>query len=461
MISELGKVMKQKKTNTPIILFALVCIALCCHSCGGGGSGGNGAVQDSGENSDDTSDDTMEVSNDDDTSDTPDGNDHDQNLTNGIIELQNGQIVPLSLSQGENIFFKLSVPAEATALFAELSDMRGDLDLYTRFGEPPSQENYDCRPYLDSGSSEICYHNNPSPDQVLYICATAYTTGSANLKAVYQTGEIANGIDFGKLPEEFTPWSSWFWPWMDNNNPNLYDDGEALYRYDQYTQSSDAQGWEYEFHGPPQEPHPWYGSCHAWAGAACWEPQPTRSRYWNGIQFRIRDQKGLMTVAYYECGRAVNHEINVYRPSPGLFWKLLQDEIQGKDPMHGQAYPIIGELSFGDEIWNHPIYRYEVNFNVTDNIADGTIKIWCTSDAMPSYADGTDLYFYTATYQFTGVKIMGASVADSGEWVVPDDPELMPQHRPDIVWRPYKPNSWTAYAANPHLDEFHLTNILN
>jgi hypothetical protein len=338
--------------------------------------------------------------------------------------------------------------------------MDGDLDLYTRFGELPTQDHYDCRPYLDSGSSEVCYYDAPLPGEVLYILITAYSSGSAILKATYQTNEMTNGTDFGKLPDDVIPWSSWFWPWMDDNDPNLYDDGETLHRYDQYTQSSDAQTWEYDFHGPPRDPEPWYGSCHAWCGAACWETQPTESRYLDGIQFRIRDQKGLMTAAYYMCGKAINHEINASQPSPGLFWKLLQDEIQGKNPMHGQAYPLIGELSYGDQIWNHPIFRYEVNFSLTDNIADGTIKIWYSSDARPSYADGTELYHHTRTYPFSGVEINDATPTDSGEWVVPDDPDLMPHHRPDIIWRPYRPSGWTSYAANPQLDEIHLENIL-
>jgi hypothetical protein len=479
VVSELGKGMNRVKKNSPIIIVILIFFFLFCHSCGSGNSGngsakngGESGAENGGDNRDDTNDDTtnddtgdenngdgIEVPNDGDSDDSSDTAPPDP--TDAAIELTNGEIVPLSLNRGETKTFRLSVPADATALFAELSDMAGDLDLYTQFGELPSPENYDCRPYLASGSNEICYYDDPSPAQVLYIFVNAYTTGSAALKAVYQTGEIDNGIDFGKLPADAIPWSSWFWPWTDGNNPNLYDDDEALYRYDQYTQSSDAQGWEYDFHGPPQEPYLWYGSCHAWAGAACWEPQPTQTRSLDGIHFRIRDQKGLITAAYYECGKAINHEINASQPSPGLFWKLLQDEIQGTNPMHGQAYPLIGELSYGEEIWNHPIYRYEVNFSLIDNMADGAIKIWYTSDALPSYANGTDLYYHTTTYQFTGVEIIGASPADSGEWIVPDDQELIPYHRPDIIWRPYRPGSWTAYAANPHLDDFHLTNILN
>jgi hypothetical protein len=425
--------MNKKTINTLTIFFALVSFLFLFNSCDGNSGGESTQV----------------------------AQDDDSNATDAIIELNNGEKVSFSLNQGENRSFSLSVPADATALLAELIKMNGDLDLYTRFGELPTQDHYDCRPYLSIGSSEVCYYDDPSPGEVLYIIITAPASGSATLKASYLTNEMTDDVDFGMLPDGNTPWSSWYWPWIDDNGPNLYDDDEALHRYDQYTQSSDAQTWEHNFHGPPQNPEPWYGSCHAWAGAACWETQPTQSRNLGGIQFRIRDQKGLMTATYYKCGKAINHEINASQPSPGLFWKLLQDEIQGKDPMHGQAYPLIGELSYGEQNWNHPIYRYEVSFSLTGNIADGTIKIWYSSDALPSYANSTDFYYHTRRYQFTGIEIIGASPTDSGEWVVPDDPERMPYHRPDIIWRPYRPSSWTAYAANPHLDDIHLADILN
>jgi hypothetical protein len=440
--------MDKKKINTPAIIFALFFYLFLFISCSGGSS--SKIIQDEDTQSEDTQSEQNDTQ-----------NDEDLNSIDEIIELNNGDIIPLSLNQGENRSFSLSVPADATALLGELSEMNGDMDIYTRFGELPTQEHYDCRPFLDSDSSEICYYDTPPHGEVFYIFIIASTSGSATLKASYLTDEMTAGIDFGKLPDAVTPWSSWFWPWADDNDPNLYDDGEALQRYDQYTQTSDGQAWEYEFHGPPQAPEEWYGACHAWSGAACWHAQPTQSRSLDNIKFRIRDQKGLMTAAYYNCGRAINHEINASQPSPGLFWKLLQEEIQGKDPMHGQAHPLIGELSYGDQVWNHPIYRYEVSFSLTDNIADGTITIWCLSDALASYADTTDLFYHMKTYQFTGVKIIAALPTDSGEWVVPDDPELMPHHRPDIIWRPYRPSSWTTYAANPQLDDIHLAEILD
>ena len=68
-------------------------------------------------------------------------------------------------------------------------------------------------------------------------------------------------------------WSSWYWDWVDDTDPSLFDDGDAMNRFDilvsDNTYTSYAQWWEYEYHGPPQNPDKWWGHCHAWAGAAC------------------------------------------------------------------------------------------------------------------------------------------------------------------------------------------------
>ena len=57
-------------------------------------------------------------------------------------------------------------------------------------------------------------------------------------------------IDSGEVPAGWAVWSSWYWPWHDSYNPNLYDPGEAMERYDDYDIGANAQSWEYQYHGP-------------------------------------------------------------------------------------------------------------------------------------------------------------------------------------------------------------------
>ncbi len=76
-------------------------------------------------------------------------------------ELENGVAVSnLSGSQGSETFFTLEVPEGAEDLVIEISGGSGDADLYVRYGSPPTQSTYDCRPYLN-GNNETCSFDNP------------------------------------------------------------------------------------------------------------------------------------------------------------------------------------------------------------------------------------------------------------------------------------------------------------
>ena len=263
--------------------------------------------------------------------------------------------------------------------------------------------------------------------------------------------------DSGQVPSGWAVWSCWYWPWVDNLNPNLYDYNEAMYRYDRYDSGAQSKNWEYQNHGPPKNPASWWGHCHAWAGAACWEDQPTTSRTLNGIQFRIRDRKGLLTEAYYKCANGSTYEIYVNKPSPGLFWRWLRKEIGGKNSMHGHAMAFVGELYYGSEIWNYPVYKYSVNYTYSGAYIYGTMKIYVANDGAPGYADSSTLYYKTFTYQFSGVRLDSSrEPISSGTWI-----GTGPNSRPDSIWRPYFATTWLKYVANYHLDASHLGNILN
>lgn len=66
----------------------------------------------------------------------------------------------VSGASGSWTFFKIEVPAGALALSVELSGGTGDADLYLRFGEQPTKEAFDCRPFL-TGNEETCTTPNP------------------------------------------------------------------------------------------------------------------------------------------------------------------------------------------------------------------------------------------------------------------------------------------------------------
>lgn len=261
--------------------------------------------------------------------------------------------------------------------------------------------------------------------------------------------------DSGEVPADYMVWSSWYWPFHNDYNPNLYDANEAMARYDAFDVGAKSQAWEYQHHGPPQNPEPWWGHCHAWSGAACWEKQPTTEKTLNGVTFRIRDQKGLLIEMYHKCADGIYYEIFANDPSPGLFWRYLRNELRGDNAIHGHGMGFAAELYYGASVWNYPVYKYEVTYSDTPPYS-GTMKIWVASDGQPSYADSTALNSRLFTYQFEGVKGDGSAPVDSGTWLGSG-----PYHRPDAIWRPYPPDAWLQYVENSELDEVHLKVILS
>lgn len=77
-------------------------------------------------------------------------------------ELENGVPVGnLSGAQGSETFFTVEVPAGATDLVISTTGGSGDVDLYVRHGNPPTQSTYDCRPYR-WGNEETCEFASPA-----------------------------------------------------------------------------------------------------------------------------------------------------------------------------------------------------------------------------------------------------------------------------------------------------------
>jgi hypothetical protein len=75
-------------------------------------------------------------------------------LTNGVPK------TGLSASTGGANIFQLAVPAGATNLSFVTNGGTGDADLYVKFGTPPTDSVWDCRPYT-GGNAETCSFASP------------------------------------------------------------------------------------------------------------------------------------------------------------------------------------------------------------------------------------------------------------------------------------------------------------
>jgi len=76
--------------------------------------------------------------------------------------LANGVPKTDSVTRGTWKFYSIAVPAGATSLKIITTNASGDVDLYVKFNQTPSDTVYDCRPFSASGN-ETCEFPNPAP----------------------------------------------------------------------------------------------------------------------------------------------------------------------------------------------------------------------------------------------------------------------------------------------------------
>ncbi|WP_075186209.1 S8 family serine peptidase [Teredinibacter haidensis] len=92
-------------------------------------------------------------------------------------ELENGTAqTGLSVVQGGELLYTISVPENASNLTISISGGSGDADLYVRYGSEPTTDSYDCRPYL-SGNTESCDFGSPSAG-TYYVQIIGYSSAS-------------------------------------------------------------------------------------------------------------------------------------------------------------------------------------------------------------------------------------------------------------------------------------------
>ncbi len=164
------------------------------------------------------------------------------------------------------------------------------------------------------------------------------------------------------------PWSGWWWPQLDSENPNLYDDGQALSKYDAYLKATTgtagtAQAWEKANHFTSDEKNNWWGHCHAWSAAAILTKEPTASVTKNDITFTTDDQKGLLTELYYNpklnwlsgtrSETAGDTTSDAFKDiAPAWMDYLLRLNVR----YNKQSF--IMDINADAQVWNFPVFAY-------------------------------------------------------------------------------------------------------
>ncbi len=243
--------------------------------------------------------------------------------------------------------------------------------------------------------------------------------------------------DVASVPEDRVPWSSYWWP---------LDLGELLFGYNEhpsplekydayvtgfYPAEAYAEGLIREY---DPEALAWFGHCDDWAAASILEPEPSLPGDLEGIPFAVGDKKGLL-IAFYD-----NNVTAVF------YGETYRDEEDDRDDIYPggvngfhqtlinyiaiQGLPIVVDLEPGPQIWNYPIYRYEMEWYDQDNRRHVTCTIWMTSDTVPPDFVGTEVFSQTYTYALE-IDMMGELLDEPGEW----EGESVDNH-PDFMWFP-------------------------
>ncbi len=240
------------------------------------------------------------------------------------------------------------------------------------------------------------------------------------------------------------PWSGYWWAHSEGGLTPV------LSKYDKAF-GTKAANWEQANHVNAGNVQPWFGHCHAWSAASVTEKEPRDQKTFKNVQFGIGDQKGLLTSLHaqdeatsygdrFGDGRGSENPADI---TPDQVWRLLQLYIKQRN------IPLIFDMEAGDEVWNFPVYQYEVDYQVGgDGYATGTMQLVVADDDVhPDYL-GTQPGIYSYTFR---CKMQGGSVvAGSGQWTG----ESVNDH-PDFAWYPY-----VARAENPDIDPSKVSQIV-
>lgn len=204
----------------------------------------------------------------------------------------------------------------------------------------------------------------------------------------------------------FTPWSGYWWPTTEGalatgdgyrNHPAPIEKYE-LYRDGSYP--GEATRW-YLTHDYDPQALGWYGLCHAWAAAAVYEHIEFKPSAIDNIIFYVGDKKGLIT-ACHDTDASIRE--NAQTPDIFHYWLLRYIQDEGVD--------FYAELDPSEEVWNYPVYKYEMTTSETGGAMDVICKIWYADDMVSPDFQGTKAR--TKTYTYT-LSMVGSEIT-GGEW---------------------------------------------
>ncbi|MFA5021405.1 MAG: hypothetical protein WC517_05130 [Patescibacteria group bacterium] len=148
----------------------------------------------------------------------------------------------------------------------------------------------------------------------------------------------------------------------------------------------------------------WEGLCYCWAAAAILEREPVQGGIYNDVPFYVGDKKGLLTAAY---DQSFMKSIRLPIGTPLEFHQVLEQYIAE------EKTAFIMDLGEGGQIWNYPVFRYDMSWTGTGTRRTYAVTIYYVSDdVFPDYA-GSWVFSRQYSYYFE----MEGSVVKNAEWI--------------------------------------------
>ena len=99
-------------------------------------------------------------------------------------------ITNISSIQGKQLYYTINVPTNSTKLKVLLSNITGDPDMYVAYGQKPTFNQFNCRPFKSPNVDELCEMNEPKAG-IWHIMIDAYKGFSGvDLSAEIEGGAI-------------------------------------------------------------------------------------------------------------------------------------------------------------------------------------------------------------------------------------------------------------------------------
>jgi hypothetical protein len=218
----------------------------------------------------------------------------------------------------------------------------------------------------------------------------------------FQTGELRCAT----YEADYVPWSGYWWPFSAGGlvTGSDYNGHPApLEKYD-YVTSGTCNGPATAYglkHYYDSNALSWEGMCFYWAAAAILEEEPVHKGIYEETTFLVGDKKGLLTVAY--DGTLYNR---YYFNNPEDFHEVLEDFIRT------QKTPIIMDLGTNGEIWNYPVFKYDMDYTQAANVRHYTTRIYYANDGV--HPDYVGTFVSRSTYYYYFVLDAEGNITESG-----------------------------------------------